>query len=75
MSNIQSLRIHNEANIYGASILGKDTVVDARAPTMSFLSYPVGASEIDSRPVLRSQRVSSVLYACSLQVICLLFVM
>ena len=62
MSNIQSLLIHNEANTYGTSILGKDTVVDARAPTMSFLSYPVGASEIDSRTVLRSQRVSSLCF-------------
>ena len=39
MSSIQSLLIHDETNIYGGSVLGKDTVVDARDPTMSFLTY------------------------------------
>lgn len=49
MSSIESLLIHDETNIYGASVLGKDTVVDARDLTMSFLAYPVQANEIDSR--------------------------
>ena len=63
MSSIQSLLIHDETNIYGGSILGKDTVVDARDPTMSFLTYPVQANEIDSRrTILRFQHVSSLCF-------------
>lgn len=63
MSSIESLVIHDETNVYGASVLGNDTVVDARDPAMSFLAYPVGANKIDSRrTVLRSQRVSSLFY-------------
>lgn len=55
----------------GASILCKDTVIDAGDPTMSFLANPVKTNEIDSRQtVLRSGHVSSLyLYACNLQVV------
>lgn len=52
---IQCLFMHGLTSIWGASVLCKHTVVDDGGTTMSFLSYPVGANEIDSRQtVLRS---------------------
>lgn len=58
--HIQSLLIHHLTSIWGTAILCKDTAVDAGDATVSFLSYPVGTSEIDSRQtVLGSRHISS----------------